>query len=300
MCRERFELPDGDFLDVDFAFEPIQADDDRPFVLVAHGLEGSSSSGYAVELYRLLRRHGIAAAGLNFRSCSGEMNRNARMYHSGETEDLRWLLGRLRDRLGRRKLGAVGVSLGGNVLLKLLGESGDGARERLDAAVAISVPFDLAAGSDYLDRPGGSIYVDHLLQRLCAKVEAKRSLLPPHVDVAGALAARNFRAFDDAATAPLHGFVDAEDYYSRSSSGQFLDGIRVPTLLLHSADDPFVPPDSIPHEVIRDNAALTAVFTSHGGHIGFVAGANPLRPLLWAENEASRFLAHEFDARSLA
>ncbi|MCP3982479.1 MAG: alpha/beta fold hydrolase [bacterium] len=297
MCRERFEMPDGDFLDVDFAYEPIREDDDRPFVLLAHGLEGSSGSGYAVELYRHLRRRGIAAAGLNFRSCGGEMNRLPRFYHSGETGDLRWLLGRLRERLGRRPLGAIGVSLGGNVLLKLLGESGESARELLDAAVAISVPFDLSAGSDFLERPGGSIYVNHLLKSLRQKVVAKRPQLPDRVDVAGALAARTFREFDDAATAPLHGFADAEDYYRRSSCGRFLDGIRVPTLLLHSADDPFVPAQAIPRETARDNAALTVVLTSRGGHIGFIAGDNPLRPLLWAEDEASRFLEHELGVR---
>jgi len=291
--RERLELPDGDFVDLDFAFEPplSNGSDTRPLVLVLHGLEGSARSGYALEIYRVLRERGMAAVGLNFRSCSGELNRLPRLYHSGETEDLQRVLRALTERYPGRERGAIGVSLGGNVLLKYLGEAGSAARSYLGAAVAVSVPFDLSAGADQLLLPGGRLYTAHLLRRLREKLEAKRDLMPAKVDVARALRARSFREFDDAVTAPLHGFAGAEDYYNQSSSAGYLDRIRVPTLLLHSCDDPFLPRARIPRQKVEDNPNLTAVFTGHGGHIGFVARSSPLKPCFWAEREAGRFAA---------
>jgi predicted alpha/beta-fold hydrolase len=289
--RERVELPDGDFVDLDFAYRRPPVDgEDRPLVLVLHGMEGSARSGYALQVYRTLRDRGIDAVGLNFRSCSGELNRLPRFYHSGETGDLRWVLGMLAERYPRRPLGAVGVSLGGNVLLKYLGESGAQGDANVEAAVACSIPFELAAGAEYLLRPGGRLYAAHLLRSLRGKIKAKRPVLPDLVDVSAALAARGFREFDDAATAPLHGFADAEDYYERSSSARFLGGIRVPTLLLHSENDPFLPPDCIPRSAIDANPHLVATLTARGGHVGFVAGGSPGRPVFWAEREAARFL----------
>ena len=291
--RERFELPDGDFVDLDFAFEPPPSNgtDPRPLVLVLHGMEGSARSGYALEIYRVLREHGMAAVGLNFRSCSGELNRLPRLYHSGETEDLQRVLLALTRRFPGRRRGAIGVSLGGNVLLKYLGETGRAARSQLEAAVAVSVPFDLSAGADALLRPGGRLYSTYLLRRLRWKVEAKRGIMPVEVDVTRALRARSIREFDDAATAPLHGFRSAEDYYQRSSSAGYLEAIRIPTLLLHSRDDPFLPQARLPRQAIEANPDLTAVFTSRGGHIGFVARSSPMRPFFWAEQEAARFAA---------
>jgi predicted alpha/beta-fold hydrolase len=291
-CRERWELPDGDFVDLDFAFGPLRAQDlGKPLVLVLHGLEGSAGSGYAKQLYRSLRELGIDSVGLNFRSCSGEPNRLPRMYHSGETEDLRWVVQRLTQRCPERRLGVVGVSLGGNVLLKFLGESGADLRSRVEAAAAISVPFDLSAGADSLLRPRGRLYAGFLLRKLRRKVEAKRGMLPPTVDLSRALAARTFREFDDAVTAPLHGFADAEDYYRRSSSSRFLNGIRIPTLLLHSSDDPFLPARCVPRPAVEANLHLSAAFPERGGHVGFVSGRSPFRPGFWAEREAARFIA---------
>ena len=289
--RERVELPDGDFVDLDFAFGQPPTGTDEPLVLLLHGLEGSARSGYALQTYRMLNAKGLAGVGLNFRSCSGEPNRLPRAYHSGETEDLGFVLRLLAERYPARRLGLVGISLGGNVLLKYLGEAGDAARELLSAAVAISVPFDLSAGADWLRRPGGKPYADYLLRKLRAKLSAKRHALPPSVDVEKALRARCFREFDDAVTAPLHGFSGAEDYYRRSSCGRFLHGIRIPTLLIHSTDDPFLPADCVPREVVAANPHLVAAFTDSGGHIGFVAGNSPFRPVFWAEDQATGFLA---------
>jgi predicted alpha/beta-fold hydrolase len=287
--RERVELPDGDFVDLDFAFPHSRSTGhDRPWVVVLHGLEGSARSGYALEIHRRLRDRGIAGVGLNFRSCSGELNRLPRFYHSGDTEDLRQVLDLLTGRQPGRPLGAVGVSIGGNVLLKFLGETGAGSP--IAAAAAISSPFDLSAGADYLLRPRGRLYNAHLLSSLRKKIEAKRSILPPGIDASAAVSARSFRAFDDAATAPLHGFADAEEYYRKASSARFVGGIRTPTLLIHGRDDPFIPPESVPVSAVEANPHLVAAFHPRGGHVGFVAGRSPFSPVFWAEREAVRFV----------
>jgi predicted alpha/beta-fold hydrolase len=288
--RERVELPDGDFLDLDFAYPRSRsAGDARPIAVVLHGLEGSARAGYARVIHRALRDDGIAGVGLNFRSCSGELNRLPRFYHSGDTDDLRRVLDLLVDRHPGRPVGAIGVSIGGNVLLKFLGEAGSGSC--VAAAAAISAPYDLSAGADYMLGPRGRLYNAYLLRSLRRKLEAKRPILPPGIDVAAAVGARSFRAFDDAATAPLHGFSDAEDYYRQSSSARFLGEIRTPTLLVHALDDPFLPPESVPVSAVEANPHLVAAFQPCGGHVGFVSGRSPLSPVFWAEREAVAFVS---------
>ena len=283
--RERLETPDGDFLDLDWVPSARQ---DAPLVLLLHGLEGSARRGYAVNTYRALEANGLRAMGLNFRSCGGEPNLTARFYHSGDTGDLRLVLDALEERFQQRVAGAVGFSLGGNVLLKYLAEEGPGARLR--AVVAVSVPYDLAAGADALDATRmGRFYTSHFLTSLTAKMRAKGSLLDGRLDMNRIRLARSFRDFDDAVTAPLHGFAGAEDYYSRSSSGPLLERVRVPSLLIHSADDPFLPVTALPRLAIDANPFLRLVLTRHGGHVGFISGS-PWRPGFWAEREAARFL----------
>jgi predicted alpha/beta-fold hydrolase len=293
LVRERIELPDGDFVDVDVS---ATARAGEPLVLLLHGLEGSARRGYAINTYGELAAAGIGAIGLNFRSCSGEPNRLARSYHSGDTNDLRFIVDILAERYPGSPLGIIGFSLGGNVLLKWLGEEGDDAVRRVVACVAISVPYDLAACADILERSFmGRFYMRVFLKTLVAKSERKAPLLPASIDLAQARLATTFRAFDDAVTAPLHGFVDAADYYARSSSAHFLPQVRVPTLLLHAADDPFYPASRLPWPAIRANPALEAIITERGGHVGFVAGP-PWRPHFWVESEAARFLAARFHA----
>lgn len=290
--RERVDTPDGDFLDLDFARAPGAPWDAAaaPVVVILHGLEGGSGSGYVLQTMRELAARGVRAAALNFRTCGGEPNRLARFYHSGETGDLGFVLRLLAERWPDAPLGAVGFSLGGNVLLKYLGECGEAALPR--AAVAVSVPFDLAAGAASMERGMGRVYTARFLRTLRDKYRRKRPLIGDAVDDRRVLAARTFREFDDAATAPLHGFRDADHYYAASSSAGYLAGIRVPTLLLHSADDPFLPADAVPRAAARDNPFITAAFTEHGGHVGFVAGT-PWAPEFWAEAEAARFLAEQ-------
>jgi predicted alpha/beta-fold hydrolase len=288
--RERLELADGDFLDLDWVKDAdgIPARGDGPLVVVLHGLEGCAQSGYALEMYRALFRVGLDAVGMNFRSCSGEANRLPRMYHSGDTGDLTHVLDLLAGRLGSRPTGAVGFSLGGNVLLKYLGEQKKNTPIR--AAAAISVPFDLGAGADHLERGFGKVYRYYLVRRLMRKVRAKVHLLDGVLNLERASAARTFREFDDAVTAVLHGFEDADDYYRRSSSRQFVPRVSIPTLIVHAEDDPFLPPGTIRQDPVQANPHLTLRITPRGGHVGFVSGS-PRSPVFWAEREAGRFLA---------
>ena len=289
--RERLTTPDGDFLDLDWSVIHEAVPAAGPLVLVLHGLEGSATSKYALETYRQLAVRGVAAVGLNFRSCSGELNRGPRLYHSGETEDLRFVLGQLAQRNSGRPLGAIGFSLGGNVLLKFLGEEALAGRQTaLVAAAAVSVPYDLAAGARYTETGLARAYVWRLLWSLRRKVRARARDLGDRMDVRAALAARTFRAFDDAATAPLHGFRDASDYYARSSSGQFLAHISVPTCVIQAQDDPFLPAEAIPMATIRENPVLEAAISETGGHVGFVTGT-PWGPRFWAEARAATFVA---------
>ncbi len=287
--RERLATPDRDFVDLDFPPEPAP---DAPLVLLLHGLEGSARRGYAIYSYRELYRRGIAAVGLNFRSCSGEPNRTTRFYHSGDTGDIRHVLQHLAERFPGRRLAALGFSLGGNALLKYLGEEGDDARARLAAAVAISVPYDLDAGARALDSGRmGRFYTGVFLKSLIAKMEAKAAQLDGNCDLERARGARSFREFDDALTAPIHGFDSAEDYYTRSSSGPWLPRIRIPVLLLHAADDPFLPEPWFPHAEAAANPCIHTGLVAHGGHVGFIEGS-PWAPRFWAERQAARYLAY--------
>jgi hypothetical protein len=290
--RERVTTPDGDFLDLDWADGAADAVRPRALVLLLHGLEGSARSGYALETYRRLGQHGIPAVGLNFRSCSGELNRGARLYHSGETDDTRFVIRTLRRRFPDTRLGVVGFSLGGNVLVKYLGEEA-AAGERSDgvtAAAAVSVPYDLAAGARRMERGVARLYVWRLLRSRQRKVRARADALGDRMDVARALRARTFHEFDDAATAPLHGFMNADDYYARSSSARWVARVWVPTLLVHAADDPFLPAAAIPRAAAAANPRIVPCFTAHGGHVGFVTGP-PWRRRYWAETRVAAFLA---------
>jgi uncharacterized protein len=287
--RERVELPDGDFVDLDIP--PGPQGSDSPVVLLVHGLEGSARRGYAINVYRELVGHGVRTYGLNFRSCSGEPNRLPRAYHSGDTADIRFVLELLAERYPAAPRGAIGFSLGGNALLKLLGEEGAAAQRLVQAAAAVSVPYDLGAGADWLEQSvAGRFYASRFIRSLIAKTEAKGAALDEVCDRVRVRTARTFREFDDAVTAPLHGFRDAAHYYEQSSSMHYIAGIRVPTLLLHAADDPFLPAASFPRAAVAGNCAVHAVITEAGGHVGFIEGP-PWSPSFWAERESSRFLA---------
>jgi uncharacterized protein len=288
--RERFDTPDGDFVDVDWLGGPAGA----PVLLVLHGLEGTLRSHYIGGLFRLAAARGWRAGVMYFRSCSGELNRLPRFYHSGDTGDFDHVLRRLAAREPAARIGVVGVSIGGNVLLKWLGEQGEGAPSALAAAVAISVPFDLAGCARLMDRGLPKVlYTTSFMRSLRQKTVAKARAYPGFVDVRAALRARTFAAYDRLVTAPLHGFADEEDYWRRSSSGPYVARIRRPTLLISALDDPFIPPATLPDPRLLP-PAVRAEFVPRGGHVGFVEG-RPWRATSWAERRAVDFLAAVLD-----
>jgi len=286
---ERWPTPDDDFLDV----HRLDARAGAPRLLILHGLEGTVHSHYAGGLLREAQLRGWAADLLIFRSCGDELNHALRLYHSGETGDLDFVVRRLIAEDPARPLFIVGVSLGGNVLLKWLGEQGDRAPEQLQSAAAISVPFDLARGSRHLDRGFSRFYHAHFLRSLRRKALGKSVRYPDAIRPEIVLRARTLYDFDDLVTAPVHGFRDAADYYSRSSSLSYLARIRTATFLLSARDDPFLPSDVLDEvrEIARTNPSLQLEFVEHGGHVGFISGSLPWRPFYYAEWRAAEFLA---------
>jgi predicted alpha/beta-fold hydrolase len=284
--RERWDTPDGDFVDVDFVDGPA----DAPSVHLFHGLEGSSNSHYARALMHAVRQRGWRGSVLNFRGCSGEPNRLPRAYHSGDSEEIDWVLRRMKERLGAAPLHAAGVSLGGNALLKWLGERAEGATPIAASAAAISAPMDLMAGGDALGRGFPLVYARHFLVTLKKKTQRKHESHPGLFDSAAVARARTLRDFDDAFTAPVHGFRDTDDYWTRSSSKPWLAAIRVPTLVVNARDDPFMPESALPTE--REVAAsVTLEFTASGGHVGFVGGPFPGN-IDWLPRRILHFFEH--------
>ncbi|HUP01433.1 MAG TPA: alpha/beta fold hydrolase [Gemmatimonadota bacterium] len=315
--RETWATPDGDELALDWLGGPSGHCGPSGFsgaslLLGLHGLEGCSRSLYMLGLLDLGRRHGWRGLALNFRSCtpppgSGPrrvlarrqymMNRGRRLYHSGETQDLDGVVRGLIEREPGLELVLVGVSLGGNVLLKWLGEMGADVPDAVRAAATISVPYDLAAASRYLESGLGPRYVRYFIETLKEKALRFDERHPGIVDVEGVRRACTFREIDDSAIAPIHGFADADDYYARSSSIDYVDRIRVPTLLVSAADDPFLPARVLSEVERRASDAVTCEFTARGGHAGFVAGP-PWRPRTWAEERAIAFLAEHAASRA--
>ncbi len=285
--RERLPTPDGDRLELDRLAGAPDASD----VLILHGLEGSSASGYVRELVRRLREMGLHAACLNFRSCGGAPNRRRRFYHAGETSDLLFVLELLVALRGGRPMGAAGFSLGGNVLLRALEERGAEADRLIAAAAAVSVPFDLAAAAARMERLPGSLYAAAFLSSLRASVEAKARLRDVDLPLEAVRAARTLREFDDVLTAPLHGFSGAAEYYRRSSSGGEVERIAVPTLVIQARDDPFVPPGTVPEAAMAAHPWVTPLLLDRGGHVGFVEGPGPWDARFFGEREVARFLA---------
>ena len=293
--RETWETPDADLLELDWVDGP----EGSPILLGLHGLEGCSTSLYMQGLMYRARSRGWRGLALNFRSCAsppgrprGEwtMNRGERLYHSGETSDLHWVVGRLIEREPDLDLRLVGVSLGGNVLLKWLGEQAGEIRAQVRAAAAISAPFDLAACARHLESGLGPLYMRFFLSSLRRKSLDFAERYPGRIDPAAVRAARTFRQIDDAATGPIHGFADADDYYARSSSLPYLPRIRVPTLLINARDDPFEPREIL--TLAEENASDTVrcAFTDRGGHVGWVVGP-PWAARSWGEDLAVEWLA---------
>ncbi len=265
--RERWETPDEDFVDVDFAL-PEPASDKAPVLVLFHGLEGSSQSHYALSVMRAAADRGWRALVVHFRGCSGEPNRLPRAYHSGDSAEGDWVLRRAHARLF-----AVGISLGGNMLAKWLGERAEDARF-VTAAASIGSPLDLAAGGEAISRGFSLVYTKMFLATLRGKALAKLARFPGVANADAIRASSNLYEFDNAYTAPVHGFRDTDDYWSRASAKPLLGGVRVPHLVLNALNDPFVPAASLP----RADQVAPDVFLEQpagGGHIGFAQGPFP-------------------------
>lgn len=279
---ERLELPDGDFLDLTWSGQGK-----GPIVIVLHGLEGSYRSRYASGILKAIAQQNWRGVLLHFRGCSGEPNRLARSYHSGDTGDFQTVLTILHQREPTTPLAAIGYSLGGNVLLKWLGEKGK--RAGLSAAVGISIPFDLARAAWRLEQGRSRIYQWSLIKSLQRSLRRKFHDQDCPFDLKALRKVRTFKEFDNLVTAPLHGFIDANDYWQRSSCRPFLHQIQIPTLLLQSIDDPFLPEDALP-SIINLSSAVRLELSSKGGHVGFISGHWPWQPQYWLEQRITEFL----------
>lgn len=296
---ERWATPDDDFVDV-VRTSVRESTPRSPTFLLLHGLEGSLRSHYTAGLLRAAHDEGWQANLLLFRTCNGTMNRAPRSYHSGETSDLGAVVRRLLDERPDAPLVLAGISLGANVLLKWLGEEADRLLGRVHAAVAVSTPFDLARSSAHIDRGFSRLYAWNFLRSLKSKAVAK---IAQHPHIAGrerVERAATLWEFDDAFTSVVHGFVDAADYYYRSSSIRYLPHIRVPTLLLSARDDPFHPPQVL-DDVARltsHNPALHLEVTTHGGHGGFIEGTLPWRARYYVERRIVAFATEQLGAKS--
>jgi hypothetical protein len=268
---ERLATPDGDHVTL-VRMGTITAG--VPHLLILHGLEANTGAKYAHGMLAEARKAGWSGDLLMFRSCDGELNSARRFYHSGETTDLDFVVRSLIERNPEIRLVMCGVSLGGNVLLKWLGERGKTLPAQVKRTAAVSVPFDLEAGARLMERGFARIYTRHFLSTLVAKAIKKRERYPDLCDVTRLRAARTFFEFDDVLTGPLHGFAGAHDYYRKSSSIQFLDEVRVPTLLMSAWNDPFLPQDVLAavRNIARRNQYLFVEFPLTGGHVGWVAG----------------------------
>jgi len=282
--RERFELRDGDFLDLDWV-----GGDAGPIVVVLHGLMGSIESPYASGILREIERQGWRGLFVHFRGCSGEPNRLPRAYHSGDTGDLAAVIEEMNRREPTTPIAAIGYSLGGNALLKWLSETGEA--NPLKAAVAVSVPFDIEQVANSIHQGFSRVYERRLTRCLQEAVRSKidrfGDIMPIDRDRVGQL--DDFWSFDNEVTAPLHGFADARDYYTKSSARQFLPDIKTRTLILHAKDDPFMTPEVIPTlDEVSDSTTLEV--SEHGGHVGFVSGRWPWSTRYWLEERIPAYL----------
>nr|WP_136250860.1 hydrolase [Ningiella ruwaisensis] len=289
---EELELPDGDFLDLSFAY-PAKTNGVNPsyrgLVIIFHGLEGSKNSHYVQHLVSHLQDNHFLSVVMHFRGCSGRINRSHRAYHSGETEDAKFVLDTLSKRFPHLPCAALGFSLGGNMLLKLLGED---SHSFIKVAVSVSAPIDLAASAEAINRGFAKRYQAHLLKSMKQNVIKKHAVrnLQDWLSLSASdiKKLKSFREFDEHITSRLHGFSDANDYYSKCSALTFLPSIEIPTLILHAADDPFMDKRVIPNA--KHLSKTTAYeLSAHGGHVGFMLGS-PFSPSLWLPKRILAFI----------
>ena len=283
--KERLELADGDFLDLEWC----RQEESSRLVILCHGLEANAGASYVQELAGVFSRKGWDVLAWSYRGCSGEMNRLPRFYHSGATEDLAAVVTHAIANHSAKKIDLIGFSMGGNLILKYLGEQSEEVPSRLNRAVTFSVPCDLACSAGALDTAfNREIYMRRFIKSLRKKVREKSLLFPERLNPDGLEKIRTFREFDTRYTAPLHGFVDAEDYWRSSSSRPFLEKIRIPTLLVNAENDPFLGPQCYPQAEAEANQCFNLEIPLKGGHVGF-PGRKGDRS--WMAERAVRFLS---------
>ncbi|HIO91796.1 MAG TPA: hydrolase [Leucothrix mucor] len=282
----RLTLKDSDFLDLSVTQNIAGQKTDKPIILILHGLEGSLDSPYAKPLMKTLERAGYGVYFMHFRGCSGEINKSSRSYHSGETSDLQFVVDYLTKRHQRKLFSIIGFSLGGNVLLKWLGEQQEQAATQ--SAIAVSVPFQLSDAAKRMAEGFSRVYQRHLISRLQKKYRDKFSHIPSPLSIE--IEKQNtFYQFDDQVTAPLHGFKNADDYYQQCSSRQFIENIKIPSLILHAKDDPFMYSSTAPRE--EDLAkSVQLELSASGGHVGFVTGTVPWKAQYWVDQRVVEWL----------
>jgi len=283
LSNDRLELDDGDFLDI------VTTDlKSKPIVIILHGLEGSLASPYVKPLIKQLDDAGYGVCFVHFRGCSDELNRLPRSYHSGDTQDLASVIEYIKNKHEQEIFAVIGFSLGGNVVLKWLGEQGENAATT--TGIAVSVPFQLGDAGDRLEKSFSRVYQKHLLascqKKYQTKFETEPSPLGKNID---ACKLNTFYSFDDKITAPLHGFENADEYYEKCSSRQFLMHIRKPTLILHSKDDPFMWERTVPNED-ELSPSVELELSESGGHVGFIGGKHPLSVEYWVDKRVLEWL----------
>ena len=280
--RERVDTPDGDFLDLDWSVQGS-----RRLAILLHGLEGSAARPYIRGMARYFNQRGWDALGFNFRGCSGEPNRKLRSYHVGETGDLKWAISTILGRENYETIALVGFSLGGNVVLKYLGENGDEVPAEVRCGVAFSVPCEVVSANEEIDKWHNGLYRRRFIKSLNSKVKEKALRFPEALRLPKPMP-RNFREFDGRFTAPIHGFRDAEDYWERNSSLPFLPAIRRPALLVSARDDSFLSPACYPYQLAAGHPHLFLEAPRWGGHVGFVSSGPD--GAYWSEQRACQFV----------
>lgn len=280
---ERLELADGDFIDLEWAGQ-----ESTRLAILSHGLEADLKTGYIQGMAAALVRRGWDVLAWNFRGCGDRPNRLLRMYHSGATEDLHAVVCHALENHPADSIDLIGFSLGGNLTLKYVGERPSELPGEIRRAVAFSVPCDLACSSRQLATAANRIYMERFLVAMRAKIRAKKLMFPDQLDLTGLERIRTFREFDDRYTAPIHGFLDAEDYWARNSSRQFLPSIQLPTLLVNAENDPFLGPGCYPREEAASSGCFHFESPATGGHVGFAAFGNGGE--YWSETRAIEFL----------
>lgn len=288
--RERLELPDDDFLDLDW-LEPSDDNPERPIVLILHGLGGDINSHYAKAILRSMQEQGWRAVFMHYRGCSGDHNRTHVSYHSGFTDDVEYVVSVLQRRFPKNPLAAVGYSLGGSILLNWLGKTGK--ENPLTAAVAVSVPFELNKAANRMLNGFSRLYQWHILKTLRQSISDKFETMDGPIDLNNIDGLKTFWEFDTFVTAPLHGFKDAGDYYEKASCRKVLPKIAKPTLILHAEDDPFMSPEVVPqtNELAMET---TLELSKMGGHVGFITGTVPGSAEYWLDGRITQYLKEFF------